>query len=198
MRSGFSAAVCLLALAWAGPSAASPRTPDPATATVLPILPDRASPATVTSGKVPHVQIDVPLQPALVDALLDRAFLLPDVARRPTIVSLPGSWGIFLTGDAPIVDRSGVVRGREFAHIHPDGSLHLPLPPERLAEAAKKGWVERHPWIGSRDGFHGLVMLFSPRSAGEVEVVLQLIVDSYNHVTGRTVELAGLGSGTAD
>ncbi|MCO4773808.1 MAG: phospholipase [Deltaproteobacteria bacterium] len=150
-------------------------------------LPERAGGATPTSGKVPHVQLDEEVRPELVKALLERAFLLPDVAKRPTIVSLPGSWGLWLTASAPLADRSGIVRGREFAHIHPDGSLHLPLPPDRVAEAADAGWVERHPWIGTREGFTGLVMLFSPRTEAELEVCLQLIVDSYNHVTGRSV-----------
>ena len=81
-----------------------------------------------------------------------------------------------------------IVSGREFAHIHPDGSLHAPLPYERALEAVEKGWAERHPWADQRDGWEGLVMLFTPRSMAELNVTFQLIVDSYNYVTGRTIQ----------
>ena len=82
--------------------------------------------------------------------------------------------------------------GGEFAHIHPDGSLHAPLPVERAVEAVENGWAELHPWA-DREAFpDGFVLLFTPQAADELEVTLQLVVESYNHVTGRAVAVSQL------
>ena len=96
---------------------------------------------------------------------------LPGVENRPTIVSLPGARGMWLGDDIPLAHPEAIVSGREFAHIHPDGSLHAPLPYERALEVAEKGWGERHPWADERDGWDGLVMLFTPQSMAEFEII---------------------------
>jgi len=83
--------------------------------------------------------------------------------------------------------------GREFAHIHPDGSLHATLPPERAQEAIAAGWAERHP-IVEQLGMSGLAMLYTPRTMEELDVVVELVVDSYNFVTGRTIDAATLAA----
>ena len=153
-------------------------------------LPERAGPRTQTSGTVPHEQIDVEPVTAVNDELYRRVFALPGVEDRPTIVSLPGARGMWLSDDTPVVNPQAIVNGREFAHIHPDGSLHAPLPYERALEVAEKGWGERHPWADEREGWNGFVMLFTPESMDELDVIFQLIVESYNHVTGETVQAA--------
>ena len=53
-------------------------------------------------------------------------------------------------------------------------------------EAVERGWAERHPWATRRAGWEGLVMLYTPQSEADLEIVFQLIVESYNFVTGRT------------
>jgi phospholipase/carboxylesterase len=151
-------------------------------------LPQRTGSRTQTSGTVPHVQIGVEPLPAVNDELHRRAFGLPDIENRPTIVSLPGARGMWINEGVSLAHPEVIVSGREFAHIHPDGSLHAPLPYERALEAVEKGWAERHPWADQRDGWEGLVMLFTPRSMTELDVTFQLIVDSYNYVTGRTIQ----------
>ena len=151
-------------------------------------LPQRTGSRTQTSGTVPHVQIGVEPLPAVNDELHRRAFGLPDIENRPTIVSLPGAQGMWISDGVSLAHPEVIVSGREFAHIHPDGSLHAPLPYERALEAVEKGWAERHPWADQRDGWEGLVMLFTPRSMAELDITFQLIVDSYNYVTGRTIQ----------
>ena len=151
-------------------------------------LPERSGQLTQTSGTVPHVQIGVEPITAINDELLRRAFALPGVENRPTIVSLPGALGMWLSDDTPLARPEVIVAGREFAHIHPDGSLHLPLPFERAVDTAAKGWGERHPWADKREGCDGFVMLFTPRSMSELDITFQLIIDSYNHVTGQTIQ----------
>lgn len=152
------------------------------------LLPERAGPRTQTSGTVPHVQIDVELVKEVNDELLRRAYALPGVEDRPTIVSLPGAKGMWISDDIALAVPEAIVAGREFAHIHPDGSLHAPLPFDRALEVAEKGWGERHPWADERAGWDGLVMLFTPQSMDELEITWQLIVESYNFVTGQTIE----------
>jgi hypothetical protein len=69
----------------------------------------------------------------------------------------------------------------EFAHVHPDGSLHLVLPPEVEAAMLAKGWGERHPLY--RPDMR-IVMLFAPRDEGELEIAQSLIGASYRYATG--------------
>lgn len=152
-------------------------------------LPEREGARTRTSGRVPHVQLGVTPVAGVVDALRQFAFSIPGVTARPTIVSLPGATGMWLTEEVPVVQPKAIVSGREFAHIHEDGSLHTPLPFARAMELAEKGWGERHPWADRRDGWEGLVMLYTPATADELEVTAQLIVESYNHVTGSNLKL---------
>jgi hypothetical protein len=151
-------------------------------------LPERSGPRTQTTGTVPHVQIDVEPVQAVNDELFRRAFALPGVENRPTIVSMLGTRGMWLSDDIPLAHPEVIVDGREFAHIHPDGSLHAPLPYARALEVDKKGWGERHPWADERDGWDGFVMLYTPQTMAELEIIFQLIVESYNHVTGQTLQ----------
>jgi len=151
-------------------------------------LPDRSGPRIKTTGSVPHVQIGVSPDQAMVDELFRKAYLLPGVENRPTIVSLPGGRGMWLEDEIELANPGAIVRGREFAHLHTDGSLHAPLPLARAFELSEKGWGERHPWAGKRKGFDGFVMLFSPLSEEELEITFQLIVESYNHITGMSIQ----------
>ncbi|WP_420632247.1 luciferase family protein [Candidatus Leptofilum sp.] len=151
-------------------------------------LPERSGARTQTSGTVPHVQIGVVSIEAINEELSRRAFSLPGVENRPTIVSLPGARGMWLSDDIDLAHPEVIVSGREFAHIHPDGSLHAPLPYERALEVAEKGWGERHPWADEREGWDGFVMLFTPLNIAELDITFQLIVESYNHVTGQSLQ----------
>jgi len=151
-------------------------------------LPERSGPRIQTSGRVPHVQIGVDSVAPINQKLFKLAFMLPDIEQRPTVVSLPGAIGMWLADGVPVAHPQAIVSGREFAHIHTDGSLHAPLPLERAIELEQKGWGERHPWADSRDGWEGLVMLYSAGTEEELNTLVQLITESYNHVTGLSVQ----------
>ena len=146
-------------------------------------LPERSGPRIRTSGRVPHVQIGVKPVKLINMELFRLVFTLPGLEQRPTIVSLAGATGMWLADDVPVVRRKAIVAGREFSHIHSDGSLHTPLPLSRALEVEEKGWGERHPWADRNDGWEGLVMLYSASTRDELNVLLQLITESYNHVT---------------
>lgn len=153
-------------------------------------LPRRAGPRPTTSKGMPHTQIGVVPEPALDRELRRRAFALPGVLDRPSIISVPGARALWLADDVDLLRPESVLRGREFAHIHPDGSLHATLSPERAREAIAAGWAEPHP-IAAQLGMPGLVMLYTPSTSEELAIVVGLVVDSYNFFTGRSVDAAG-------
>ncbi len=134
---------------------------------------------------MPHAQVGVRPIPEVNAELFRRAYALPDVENRPTVISIPGARALWLRDGVPLAHPEMIVAGREFAHIHPDGSLHVSLSPERAREAIEAGWAEPHP-IAEQLGMQGLVMLYTPRTIDDLDVIFQLIVDSYNFVTGRT------------
>jgi hypothetical protein len=148
-------------------------------------LPKRDGNRPQTTNSVPHVQIGVSPNPAINEAFLLEVSKLPGVEIRPTVVSLPGAKGFWLNEKLTLAHPEVIVGGREFAHIHPDGSLHASLPPVRAKEAVKAGWAVPHPWANHRQGWEGFVMLYTPQSKEESKITFQLIVDSYNFVTGR-------------
>ena len=157
----------------------------------FPALPERQGPRPQTTGSVPHQQIDVEPVPEVNEELFRRAFMLPGVENRPSTFSLPGARGLWINDSISIVRPDQIVSGREFAHIHPDGSLHASLPLDRAQAAVEAGWAEPQP-IAESLGVPGLVMLYTPQTLDELETVLQLIVDSYNFVTGSTIDLTVL------
>ena len=153
--------------------------------TALSPLPQRPGPRPTTTGGVPHQQIGIEPISELNASLHRWVSSLPNVEIMDSIASLPGATGVWLQEGTDVAQPLAILAGREFTHIHPDGSLHAPLPPTRAFEAAEMGWAERHPWADERTGWEGLVMLYTPQTEAELEIVFQLIVESYNFVTGQ-------------
>ena len=151
------------------------------------LLPQRPSPIPQTTNGVPHVQLGVDAHPDLSQQLLERVALFPGVTIGPTRVSLPGAFGFQLDDDLALARPEVIVGGREFAHLHPDGSLHASLEPALARMAVAAGWAIAHPWANQREGWEGFVMLYTPTSAEELEIVMQLVGRSYNFVTGLTL-----------
>ena len=148
-------------------------------------LSTRESPIPRTTDGIPHVQIDVEPVPEISKELLRRVSEMPGIEIHPTIVSLPGALGFWIAEDINLARPDVIVRGREFAHIHPDGSLHASLSPELATRAVGAGWAVHHPWANERPGWEGFVMIFTPVTKGELDVVLNLIKASFEYVTGQ-------------
>jgi len=147
-------------------------------------LPKRERPRPPTHQGMPHAQIGIQPVPEIHAELFKYCYSLPYVQNRPTVISVPGARALWLREDLPLAHPEVIARGREFAHIHPDGSLHVSLPPERAREAVEKSWAEPHPLAQYLD-IEGMVMLYTPLDMDELDVVFELILDSYNFVTGR-------------
>jgi len=137
---------------------------------------------------VPHVQLDAEPVANVDSELRRRAFLLPGVQSRESARSLPGAVGLWLSDDIELA-RSDVLGGsREFAHIHPDGSLHVWLPEELALEVDRTKWGELHPWV-ERDGFwDGVAMVYTPETMDELDITIRIIVEAYNFIAGANID----------
>jgi len=150
-------------------------------------LPIRETPRPVTTKGIPHIQIDVEVVPELTSELLERVSALPGIKLRRTIVGRAGSTGFWVNGGIELVRPDSIIRGREFAHSHPDGSLHASLPPDLAIQAIEAGWAIHHPWASSKRGMEGFVMIYTPTTKDELEVVFKLVKESYSYVAGDEV-----------
>ncbi|MDB4286051.1 DUF5519 family protein [bacterium] len=149
-------------------------------------LPKRSGSRPETTMNVPHVQIGVELVSQVNEELLRRVYSLPGIEDRPSVI---GGWrGLWLTEEVTVIVPDALIDGREFAHIHNDGSLHIFLKPSRSKEAVETCWAVFHPFAIQRlAGWDGFVMLYTPQSINELNVTFQLIVDGYNYVTGQNL-----------
>ncbi len=148
-------------------------------------LPLRQTPIPQTTDGVPHVQIGIDVVPEFSEELLLRVAQFPGVSLGETRISMPGVVGFQFDDGVPLARPDVIVGGREFAHLHADGSLHASLDPALARAAVDAGWAVAHPWAMQRDGWEGFVMIFTPTTPSEFEVVLQLVESSYSFVTGH-------------
>ena len=115
-------------------------------------FPERKSPVPQTTDGVPHVQIGINAVPELSQALMDHVSLFPGVNLGPTRVSMPGGIGFQLDEDVVLARPDVIVGGREFAHLHTDGSLHASLNSAVAHAAIEAGWAVSHPCAKRREG----------------------------------------------
>lgn len=145
-------------------------------------LPRREGPLPLTTPTNPHMQLDQQPEARSLNAeLARRAFALPDVHERPSMVSVPGARALWLDEGVPAGPPEAFLVGREFAHLHPfpDESLHLMLPPELAARVVESGWGEPHPM--ARLGLipSSALMVYAPRDEHELEVVFSFVEAAY-------------------
>lgn len=150
-------------------------------------LPNRETPIPETTNGVPHLQIGLTAVPALSEQLLSRVGQFPSVSLGETRISMPGVVGFQFDEGVSLARPDVIVGGREFAHLHADGSLHASLEPVVARAAIDAGWAVAHPWAMQRDGWEGFVMIFTPTTQGEFEVVIELVESSYSFITGRSL-----------
>lgn len=152
-------------------------------------LPKRHGPAPDTQGRLPHSQLTQHGPDDIVDALHDWCFALPNINNEDSGISVPGSRALVLRDGVP-GNQAAFMTGREFAHIHPkpdNGSMHLVLPVEDVAEVKRAGWGEDHYLVTQGQWPVGLVMIFSPRHEDELTTVKQIVARSYEFATGEAV-----------
>ena len=151
-------------------------------------LPARQGPRPEVSSQIPQEQRSDTAPLELQEIVFRRIAALPGVSSGQSMISVPGARGFLLApprlgpSEAFIVPSAG-----EFAHVHPghDGSLHVALPLFLAADVVEKGWGVAHPLAGVRLT-PGMVMLFGPRDADELETVVGVVTTSHAWASGRT------------
>lgn len=156
-------------------------------------LPQRVGePPSITEG-MPQLQIGVDAVEEVNAELFRRVYSLPSVENQLTVISpVEGSRALWVEPSIEVAHPELLPKERELGHIHPDGSLHMAMDPARGQEAVDAGWALFHPAAGTRPGFQGFMLLYTPRNMDELGVICQLIVDGYNHVVGASVDAAHL------
>ena len=125
--------------------------------------------------------------------LFRRVYALPQVENQLTVISpVEGSRALWLDPAIEVAHPELIPKERELGHIHPDGSLHSAMDPVRGQQGVDAGWALFHPAANTRPGFQGFMLLFTPRNGDELDVIFQLIVDGYNHITGASIDAGEL------
>ena len=150
------------------------------------LLSRRTGPPPRTYSGPPHTQLDQ--QPdARMRAQFGRRFGgFPGVAEQPSEIRfVPGARALCLSADVEAGPPDAFISGREFAHLHalPDSSLHMVLPEPLATEAVEAGWGELHPLAGTAVPATTL-LIYAPRDADEIDVVLSLLQQSYEYAIG--------------
>lgn len=131
----------------------------------------------------PHQQLTQTGPAQLGDELVARAVALPGITLGDSCVSTPGARAFRLDPALAKGPASAFQCGTEFAHVHPpaEGSLHMTLPPLVYDAILGAGWGEPHP-------ISGTMLVYSPRTCRELEIVWQFVIASYRTALGEPDE----------
>ncbi len=155
-------------------------------------LPEREGERVATSESVPHVQLGVGPVAEIDAELRRRAFLFPSVSSQPSGISLPGAVQLAFDDDLELARPDVIALSQEFAHIHPDGSLHVWLPLDVAVEVDEQRWGELHPWVGRESFWGGVVMIYTPQTEAELDITMRILAEGYNFVVGADVDAEDL------
>ncbi len=144
-------------------------------------LSNREDSAPLTTSTSPHKQLSQNGAYHIHHQLMLWTNTIRLIEIKPSIISKSGATGLFLSENVKTVNPHAVIH-REFGHIHPypDGSLHLFLPMTDAKEIVLKGWGEYHPLAFRKEVPSNFIMLYSPRSEGELSLVKEIVLRSYS------------------
>jgi hypothetical protein len=137
-----------------------------------------------TTPAYPHEQLTQSGTVALRERLHERAGALPGVIEGSNGTSAPDTRTYLLEPEYAEGPREAFLARGEFAHLHPDGSLHLTLPRELGDEVVVQGWGEVHVDAGARRGSPIFMMIYAPRDEDELEAVWGIFRLSYEFALG--------------
>ena len=135
-----------------------------------------------TSSDGPHRQLDQQAGPELWGRLVAEVFALPHALEGRSQVSPASSRAVLFDDLRDVFDpATSLAPGPplEPVHLHgvTDTSAHLCLPADRAREICALGWGEPHGYAEHDTE----VMIYGPRDADELPVVLGLIRESLAH-----------------
>jgi phospholipase/carboxylesterase len=145
----------------------------------------RGRPPRTTSG-IPHLQLNQWAARDLADELWHRMRRLPHVTAGGSEIGPMSARAAYLDARQRLGPLDAFIADGEFAHLHGDGSgsLHLALPPQVGAAAVGAGWAIFHPFAGRSFLPTTTVMVFGPRDQDELEVVWNIVEQSYVFASG--------------
>lgn len=150
-------------------------------------LPNREGTPPDTHYGLPHQQRSQNPDEALYEALASEMFsTLPEASEQPSGISVPGARALVLDETVDPGPPEAFMVGREFCHLHPpyDASLHLCLPVGRAKDVIAADWGELHPLAAAGRVPATRMMIYGPRDREELEVVYDLVVESYRFAGG--------------
>ena len=145
-------------------------------------LEQRSGRRPVTSSEGPHRQLDQQAAPELWGRLVAEVFKLPRTVEGRSQVSPASSRAVLFDDLREVRDPATSLAPTpplEPAHLHgvTDTSVHLCLPADRARQVCELGWGEPHGYADHDTE----VMVYGPRDAHELQVVLGLIGESLDH-----------------
>lgn len=151
-------------------------------------IPNRIGERPSTTNTNPHTQLNQqPEDISYVQELMDWAFTLNNIKKKPSAISVPGAIAMCMEEKHTCKSCSAFMIGTEFAHFHPhpDYSMHLGLPKNDAATIIEKGWGEWHPLIKRGILPPNIIMMYAPRNQEELEVAKFIVEHSYNYAKGK-------------
>lgn len=152
-------------------------------------LTERKGEAPTVGATTPQLQFSDKSPEEIRVKLWDWAFsTFPKVRKETSKISVPTSQALWLHEDEEVANSDAFMPpagGREFTHLHLDGSIHAVVSTEVENEVINKKWGVRHPLYYS----HGVkeILVYAPRNEEEIKVLQAVIIKSYEYATGKTV-----------
>ncbi|MGD1843943.1 MAG: phospholipase [Salibacteraceae bacterium] len=151
-------------------------------------LPTREGNRPETTNTNPHTQLNQqPEDLSHVQDLMQWAFALGHIERRPSAISVPGAVAMCMESDHTCDRCNAFMVGTEFAHFHPhpDYSMHLGLPKRAAEIIIDKGWGEWHPLIQRGILPPNIIMMYAPRTSEELQANKFILKLSYDFAQGE-------------
>jgi hypothetical protein len=149
------------------------------------LLHGRFGPRPRTAAGVPFRQLDQFPPVEMIRLLAEQSLALPGIRTRRSRMADAATVALSLPDAAAAGPRQAFIDGNEFCHLHPApwGSLLLTLPAAEVEGLVALGWAERHP-IHALGLMESVVLVYSPRTREEVEVVVRLVERSHRFAMG--------------
>lgn len=135
----------------------------------------------------PCMQLEELAPPDVREALLRRAQILEGVQVHYTELAVPGGKALVLDEHLAKGQPEAFIRGREFAIMREDGSIHLALPPAWGQKVLNKGWATVHPLARYLAGIlpPQSLILYAPRTQKELMAAWQVVQATYCFARGE-------------
>jgi hypothetical protein len=148
-------------------------------------MPVRPGARPQTGDRVPHLQLSDTSPEGYVDELMAWAVSeFEHASEVPTRISVRSTRALWLAETVPAAHDDAFMPpagGREFAHVHADGSMHLCVSDVAVRELIEKSWGEAHPM---KDQGVNEVLCYAPRTRDEIELVKVALLEAYGYATG--------------